>query len=822
MAGNSEFNREEIRSRLEKIIERDGERGRQQVGLFASRCALRIYPMAIDQKIFHPRQRLHLVALWRVGLAAICLQARKDVSYDSLIAITVAANDIEDSNEYPEEKTALIRSFTSAAFSFTADQSSFPAFAVDAAASAFSLTHDDAPILQDLDNLELQSGLSLSDPLWPDQKTPLQKQIGRLMSACQELGLSQITKDYQVLLDGGKQVVVVAKSWNDYERLWEEVQKHPDLPPAKVQESVSESANSKTSDEASEKIIHSPGFAYWSESIADQDHLNRGALVDALSHWISHKANKQHITLGLFGHWGAGKSTFLKLLKDKLIEPESSQDTQIIWGEFNAWRYEHSDNIQAGIAQEVVGALKEQLSWRDRLELTARYIWKKHKLQLLALSTWLAVTAGITLWVWGADASATKGISRALIVPPMLLLALLWTFKFIKQATSHPLANILKTYLRLPHFGEHLGTIPVMHEQIKALLSIRLAMVNRPFWKVFTKKPEQRFVFVVDDLDRCSPEGVVKTLEAVRLVMDLPNVVVIIAIDPRVALAALALHYEKLSEHHTADPVSIARDYLGKVMHVPIVLEEPPQQDIHAYLEQHLWADESASEVSEPLVEKDNAAALDASLEPIVPDVTEPSDTAVFEEIPDTEKAEETAIPQLPVTDPTPPAISSVTRLSPLQKQAFKHWVDVFRFSNPRQIKRLNNAYALIRLRYPEDQPVTVGDNTGFAPSMFPRLAVMLWLEYVHEQSTEDRCVLLACFEEDTVNDPVFVEAETQQPAQIKAQQRHADLWKQVREAVSEDKQLLSAYRETRAFVLPAVERVVTQKPKEKAPSTSE
>lgn len=101
-------------------------------------------------------------------------------------------------------------------------------------------------------------------------------------------------------------------------------------------------------------------------------------------------------------------------------------------------------------------------------------------------------------------------------------------------------------------------------------------------------------LYVVDDLDRCSHAGVVKTLEAVRLVMGIPQVIVIIAIDQRIALASLALHYKDLAGYHEqGNPGMIARDYLGKVIQLPIYLHAADNDTITAFVDRVLL-DESA------------------------------------------------------------------------------------------------------------------------------------------------------------------------------------------------------------------------------------
>lgn len=300
----------------------------------------------------------------------------------------------------------------------------------------------------------------------------------------------------------------------------------------------------------------------------------------------------------------------------------------------------------------------------------------------------------------------------------------------------------------------------------------------------------QRLVFVVDDLDRCSPEGIVKTLEAVRLLMDLDNVVAILAIDSRIAMASLALHYNSLSEHHSADPLGIARDYLGKIVHGSLVLQPPTENTVDAYLEEHLWGkDDSEPEPNTPVdkppaTNKDKRAqpesskpttqaqpealleqpiALDTKpgdLKSDTPELNNDSDDIATDEPksePKAEGQESKSLEPEPLEskplDPKPLPVKEVrlTGLSRAQKDAFKLWVHQFGFRNPRQIKRLNNSYTLVRLTYsqawsqqtfgiqPEETLLPEHKAEDDSQPDFHRIVMLLWLEYLQELSSQQR-----------------------------------------------------------------------------------
>ena len=74
----------------------------------------------------------------------------------------------------------------------------------------------------------------------------------------------------------------------------------------------------------------------------------------------------------------------------------------------------------------------------------------------------------------------------------------------------------------------------------------------------------ERIVLYIDDLDRCSPDQVVKVLQAVHLLLAFRLFVVVLGVDSRWLEASLASHYETLLEKPA--------DYLEKIIQVPFLL----------------------------------------------------------------------------------------------------------------------------------------------------------------------------------------------------------------------------------------------------------
>ncbi len=451
------------------------------------------------------------------------------------------------------------------------------------------------------------------------------------------------------------------------------------------------------------------------ESPASADKLNRQKLVNALAINLAHATNHHHRTLGLLGEWGSGKTTVLQLLKDELKQNHATQP--FIFGEFNAWSYEHTDSIQAGVAQEMISALTrldEKYSFCrlcKRAWITIKFSWKTYPFQMIKISSLLGFSAIIYFEDW-FNRSATHEVISGVGAIGLLLYSLR---EFSKLVLS-PQAKELLTYLRLPSYAKHLGTIPVMRQHISTLCELRLKEKNG-------KTP--RLLFVVDDLDRCSPEAIVKVLEAVRLVLDINNVIVVIAIDQHIALAALSKHFNDFSVHHKLkNSHAIAREYLSKVINLPIVLTAPSGDDVENFMHA-LWKDMPEEEAVKGA---NTSAQRDEKTDPSIGDA---------ESVPNSASADGGSVSPLNASEPqsqniqtTDETVKPVFALS-RQQLSFIDWVRYFELNNPRQLKRLHNSYDLMRSVFDgcDKRPVDFNFPTENPKPVYPMLLTLIVME---------------------------------------------------------------------------------------------
>jgi hypothetical protein len=89
--------------------------------------------------------------------------------------------------------------------------------------------------------------------------------------------------------------------------------------------------------------------------------------------------------------------------------------------------------------------------------------------------------------------------------------------------------------------------------------------------------PIERLIVYIDDLDRCRPGLVVKVLEAIKLLMDLPSFIVVVGVDSRWLTRSLEVYFQDVlrsdSEQHASEDLALTPgSYLEKIFQYSLVL----------------------------------------------------------------------------------------------------------------------------------------------------------------------------------------------------------------------------------------------------------
>ncbi|WP_334029400.1 KAP family P-loop NTPase fold protein [Alteromonas sp. P256] len=473
---------------------------------------------------------------------------------------------------------------------------------------------------------------------------------------------------------------------------------------------------------------------------ANRDTLNRGALIKGLASILCNEEHIHPLTIGLMGHWGSGKTQLLELLKKELKSRDSQQP--FLFGEFNAWTYEHAKSSQAAMVHEVILALTScdklepvgdahtfnarftkstltllrQMFWKitGRARLVFGFAVKKHLTKVLQSIGWFVLFVIASLWLAsnGLSQNQLPDFSKPLTSGALIaILVSMWQLpKQLRDLISQPMTKEFLTYIKLPNYASHIGEITEMQKDIRLMAKLRLGFVEESCQEHVRKVTNpRRLLFVVDDLDRCSPKGIVRTFEAIRLVLNIPHVTVIVAVDQRIALAALALHYKDIELYHTLqDARAIARDYLAKMIQLPIVLSDGDDDSLTDFLSD-IWLEKGNDKRSwlTHLSESEEQKEQEVS-----PPVSTAGETGRAPTTPKEEKQDvDSSIDSKGMTEGEVATFilegeSKLTSyksqifpgLCDSQKAALYYWATHFGLRNARQLKRLDNSYNLLRL----------------------------------------------------------------------------------------------------------------------------
>ena len=691
-------NRTEMEGRLQAL----GERDREAVAVFAARCALRVLPMTASFDYWSEKTKsAYAQSIIVASLLGMEYKNNNLREVNAVISVAIkvtksAAITNAISYPYPVVNASNACHVASVAAELLISSTTYPSAELARCFSHETYTIDNSSsMIKDLIGLENgEIELVKHSSLWggglPGEIVSLHQQWTKAM---RDLQLDEWVRVYEDLLSGkhypGDKIVSLINDW--YQQYGRQ----------DAEDSTSDSESSK--DQSPQTITkYDQTHAHLYDGLAQKDSLGRQRLVGAMADILAAKENTEHQTIGLLGDWGAGKSTFIKLLKAVLMDRSTAK---FLFAEFNAWEYEHTDHMQAGVAREALRGLVADLGERKKLWLALKFSWQEKPWQVIRIV--LATVGLIAGTVIGSLQFEGWQQIAAWIGLGSISTLIIWKFVDSLQALfKSPLVNEWKSLLSLPDYERYLGTIPVMKQQIQKLCALRLS-IDQPSEK------QRRLLFVVDDLDRCSHGGVVKTLEAVRLIMGIPQVTVIIAIDQRIALASLALHYKDLAGYHEGqDPGAIARDYLGKVIQLPVQLNAADGETVAAFVDEVLL-----NHTVKPTLEQDRKkpGASNDGYDP-------PSAEPVTEKRPEPKSTQpQSDAGNLNETPPAPKPVEEVVeyKLSPTEKLAFKACVAQYGFHNPRQLKRLYNSFNLLRHLYGGDQ---AGEH----------LQVLFWLEYLN------------------------------------------------------------------------------------------
>lgn len=267
---------------------------------------------------------------------------------------------------------------------------------------------------------------------------------------------------------------------------------------------------------------------------------------------LVHQKDLLPVTIGVFGDWGSGKSTVMRMVKAELNRPD------FLVLEFNGWLFEDYEDAKSAllgsILDEIGARTKDQAGpVRDLLARLKGFVRR------------IDVGKGLGLL-------ARAGLPLALGLPQLSLLALSGELqKAIQEGLESLKQDPQKAF-------ETLGGLIKPEDASEVRNTIRC--FRNDFGQLLAEAGITQLVVLIDDLDRCLPSTIIETLEAIKLFLFVPNSAFVIGADEDLIRYAVRQVYRDLD----ADGREVGRDYLEKLIQIPVAIPPLSRAENHAYI----------------------------------------------------------------------------------------------------------------------------------------------------------------------------------------------------------------------------------------------
>jgi predicted KAP-like P-loop ATPase len=277
----------------------------------------------------------------------------------------------------------------------------------------------------------------------------------------------------------------------------------------------------------------------WNDNDTNIDLIDFNHLVSAVKRIIENE-NLVPCTIGIFGDWGSGKSSLMKMVEQGF---QGQKDVMTI--KFNGWLFEGYEDAKSVL----MGTILEMIVNNRTLGEKA----KKIALKLFKKIDWfrIAKTVGKYGVSFGALGPAGLGIAALSDIPKVLDES--EYEKFIKK-------------------DEEAGTEETLRMSIREF--------HNDFADLLKETKISKLIIFIDDLDRCNPDTIIETLEAIKLFLYVGNTAFVISADEHLIKYAVSKRFPEIQGIKTA----IGRDYLEKLIQYPIRIPQLGTSEIETYI----------------------------------------------------------------------------------------------------------------------------------------------------------------------------------------------------------------------------------------------
>lgn len=294
----------------------------------------------------------------------------------------------------------------------------------------------------------------------------------------------------------------------------------------------------------------------WSDGVSKIDMLAYEPYAELIFD-IATSERLNPLTIGLFGNWGSGKSTLLSLVDEKI--KEKVEEPKVISITVNAWMFEGYDDAKTALMDSIVRVINDNESIAEECKNGIGELIKKIN------------------WIRVGGALAKKGIPLAFSAatgnPMPAIMSSIESIKNIDLSKKEEIEKIENNISKLKGF--------LKEDEPKESIVENIRTFRVEFEKLLEDSEIENLIIMIDDLDRCTPDRILETLEAIKLFLSVKNTTFIIAMDEDVITYSVKRKYPPLNQ---GGEIDVSKDYIEKIIQLPIKLPELSEIDIKNYI----------------------------------------------------------------------------------------------------------------------------------------------------------------------------------------------------------------------------------------------
>ena len=284
----------------------------------------------------------------------------------------------------------------------------------------------------------------------------------------------------------------------------------------------------------------------WKDSETEVDYLNFDYIIDAVTKIVLDEELSPS-SIGLYGDWGSGKSSLMKMIERKLTQRD---DKSILCVRFNGWLFEGYEDAKTALCGTILEKIHDEKTLSNEIKDKVKKLWDKVDVQkILGKGIRYGLDYLLTGGVLGLTEISISQITKALKSK-------------VENVNEEEITDVLRSF----------KTEDNIRKDIKNF--------QKEFADILKETKIKHLVVFVDELDRCTPETILDVIEAIRLFLFAKGTSFVIGADQRLIEYAIRTKYKEV----VGNNLDIGKEYMEKVIQYPVNIPALDEMEVEEYI----------------------------------------------------------------------------------------------------------------------------------------------------------------------------------------------------------------------------------------------